>query len=107
MRKRFIKFWDKINNVFHWLFRDDHLFFGEIELLHGRHDLALPLEEYEILPCDIKEVWVSFDDRVSKIPTCCGDDIKNWFTIQVCCDEVRIHTQVNTDKVLLKWFILI
>jgi hypothetical protein len=59
MKKRFIKFWDRIRNVFNWLFKDDLLFFGEIELLYGKHDLEIPLCEYEIEAKCIKEVWAS------------------------------------------------
>lgn len=107
MKKRFMKFWEKLRNTFHWLYRDDQLFFGEIELLHGDHDIALPLCEYEVEAADIKEVWVSVDERCSSIPVCGGDDSRNWFNVRVLGSEVRVHCTVNTERVLLKWFILV
>ncbi len=106
MKSRFFRFWGTFQNTLRWLFWDDYLYFGEIELLHGQHGLALPLGEYDICTSQIREVWVSVDDRKARIPVCCGHG-RNWFSIRIVGHEVRIDAEVNTDKVLLKWFILV
>jgi hypothetical protein len=102
----FSRFWATVQNTLYWLIREDYLYFGEIELLHGEHGLALPLWEYGICTAEIREVWVSVDDRKCHIPVCCGSG-QNWFSVKIVGDEVRIDAEVNTDKVLLKWFILV
>lgn len=107
MQRKFIRFWEKIRNIFCWMFREHHLVFGEIELLNGKHDLALPLDDDCTSVMHVKEVWVSLDERVSCIPVCCGDNSQNWIYVRICGNEIRVTVDVKTDKVLLKWMILI
>lgn len=107
MHKKFFRFWEKIRNIFCWLFRENQLIFGEIELLNGWHDLALPIDDECCEVTRIKEVWISLDERVSCQPVCCGDDNRNWTYVRICGEEVRVTVDVKTDKVLLKWMILV
>lgn len=107
-KKKFIKFWERIRNIFCWMFREHELVFGEIELLNGRHDLALPIDEDVCHNVKhVKEVWVSLDERCSCVPVCSGDDSQNWVYVRICGEEIRVTVDVRTDKVLLKWMILI
>lgn len=89
------------------MFHEHHLIFGEIELLNGRHDLALPIDDECCCVKHIKEVWVSLDEKDCCIPVCSGDDNNNWLFVRICGEEVRVTVDVKTDKVLLKWMILI
>lgn len=103
----FSTLWNKVSYALSWLFRETGMQFGEIELLHGDHEVLLPMENY--CPCGRppREVWTSVSPR-GCVPVCGNTDGMDYAvaTVDECERAIRLKIHVASEKAMIKWFVV-
>lgn len=98
--------WGKISTALSWIFREAGMQFGEIELLHGDHEVLLPLGHYCRGP-RVREVWTSVEGLGGG--HCCDNDGGvDYVSSAVDPAEgvIRLRVHAVSKRVLVRWFVV-